>query len=122
MCALLYSLLPEFYQKKITSLLTKLRSHFFLDSGKTPSKLPVGDRFIPNRSGTNFDVGAFKLLNCSTNQENQATQSPQKIDYCKKMSDNLNGELLNAKILSYKSKPPDAPEGKEMSSLDFHLR
>ncbi|XP_033637169.1 cell division cycle protein 20 homolog [Asterias rubens] len=79
--------------------------------GKTPSKLPVGDRFIPNRSGTNFDVGAFKLLNCSTNQENQATQSPQKIDYCKKMSDNLNGELLNAKILSYKSKPPDAPEG-----------
>ncbi len=93
--------------------------HCFL--GKTPSKLPIGDRFIPNRSGTNFDVSAFKLQNCSVNQENQAAQSPQKIDYCKTMSDNLNGELLNAKILSYKCKPPDAPEGKKMSSLVLHL-
>ncbi|XP_038074664.1 cell division cycle protein 20 homolog [Patiria miniata] len=80
--------------------------------GKTPSKLPVGDRFIPNRSGTNFDISAFKLLNSSvSNQENQETQSPQKLDYCKTMSDNLNGDLLNAKILSYKNRPPVAPEG-----------
>ena len=76
--------------------------------------MPVGDRFIPNRSGTNFDVSSFKLQNCSLSQENQDMQSPQMVDYCRMMSDNLNGDLLNAKILSYKSKPPVAPEGTKM--------
>ena len=90
-----------------------------LPLGKTPSKASVGDRFIPNRSGTNFDVSAFKLLNNSqaTNQENlEQLQSPQKLDFCKTMAENLNGDLLSAKILSYKSKPPVAPEGKLASA------
>ncbi|XP_033125629.1 cell division cycle protein 20 homolog isoform X2 [Anneissia japonica] len=84
---------------------------------KTPSKTPVGDRFIPNRTSTNFDVANFKVLqqttaaqgsNLSTNQE---YMSPSKVAFRKTMNENLNGDVLNTKILSYKSKPPSAPEG-----------
>ena len=40
------------------------------------------------------------------------TMSPSKRDFQQAMSDNLNGDSLNSKILSYNSKPPTAPEGK----------
>ncbi|XP_041474735.1 cell division cycle protein 20 homolog [Lytechinus variegatus] len=81
---------------------------------KTPTRTPGGDRFIPNRSATNFDLGNFKLHDQSCNMgENTdpSLMSPSKLEYQKAMSENLNGDLMNAKILCYKNKPPSAPEG-----------
>ncbi|XP_002742040.1 cell division cycle protein 20 homolog [Saccoglossus kowalevskii] len=78
---------------------------------KTPSKTLSGDRFIPSRSTTSFDLGHYKLLNESKKDIENDTLSPSKKDYQKTMAENLNGNALQSKILSYKSKPPQAPEG-----------
>ena len=37
--------------------------------------------------------------------------SPSKRDIQQAMSDNLNGDALSSKILTYKNKPATAPEG-----------
>ncbi|XP_071490335.1 cell division cycle protein 20 homolog [Diadema antillarum] len=80
---------------------------------KTPTRTPGGDRFIPNRSATNFDMGSFKLLDSSAAGENTNPElmSPSKLEYQRAMAENLNGDLMNSKILCYKNKPPSAPEG-----------
>jgi len=100
---------------------------------KTPNKSPGrgggegsqkqqagADRFIPCRSTTQFELGNYKLTSAAEeNAENDeeggacASLSPQKLEYQKKMSQNLNGgcDLADAKILSYAAKPPSAPEG-----------
>lgn len=75
-----------------------------------------GDRFIPCRSTTQFELGYHKLTNGDDdndeNQDNPANRDFQKLEYQKAMSQNLNGGDLNdAKILSYATKPPAAPEG-----------
>ncbi|XP_077981663.1 cell division cycle protein 20 homolog [Glandiceps talaboti] len=77
---------------------------------KTPSKTPSGDRFIPSRSTTNFDVGHFKVMNEKKDDEN-CVLSPTKLEQQKALAENLNGHLLDSRILSYTSKPPQAPEG-----------
>lgn len=79
---------------------------------KTPNG---GDRFIPNRSTTQFDLGHYKIMqecNSRANTEDVEMMSPSKLEYQKVMSDNLNGDLNNKKIISYKAKVPTAPEGK----------
>lgn len=84
-------------------------------TSKTPKKTPkAGDRFIPNRTTTQFDVGHFKLsrdaeAECEASQE---LLSPSQVEYQRLMSENLNGDRLNHKIISYKEKAPGAPEGK----------
>ncbi|KAK3602383.1 hypothetical protein CHS0354_026271 [Potamilus streckersoni] len=84
---------------------------------KTPNKpkTPIGgDRFIPNRSTTQFELGYYKLTTENAGQpdeENLDLMSPSKMEYQKIMSENLHGDLLNSKIISYKSKAPGAPEG-----------
>ena len=50
----------------------------------------------------------------------QVMLSPSQQEYQKIMNENLNGEILTSKIISYKSKPPTAPEGK--NSLATLLR
>ncbi|XP_070563787.1 cell division cycle protein 20 homolog [Ptychodera flava] len=77
---------------------------------KTPSKTPSGDRFIPSRSTSNFDVGHFKVMNEKKDADDEVL-SPTKLEQQKAMAGNLNGGILDSKILSYKSKPPQAPEG-----------
>jgi len=47
-----------------------------------------------------------------------ALLSPSKLQMQKAMSENLNGDLANAKIMAYRQKPPMMPEGK--SSLLFN--
>ncbi|GLV44001.1 fizzy [Carabus blaptoides fortunei] len=72
---------------------------------KTPNG---GDRFIPSRSNSNFDLGHFKI--------NQATEesevpSPQK-EMQRIMSENLHGnDISKQRILAYQNKAPEAPEG-----------
>lgn len=72
---------------------------------KTPNG---GDRFIPCRSNSNFDLGHFKI--------NQATEesevpSPQK-EMQRIMSENLHGnDISKQRILAYQNKAPAAPEG-----------
>ncbi|KAL4236611.1 ubiquitin-protein transferase activating protein [Mactra antiquata] len=85
---------------------------------KTPGKAPKtpngGDRFIPNRSTSQFDLGHFKIMQDMNSQgscENTDFMSPSKIESQKVMSENLNGDLMNKKIISYKTKAPSAPEG-----------
>lgn len=81
---------------------------------KTPSKTPTrGDRFIPNRSATNYELSSFMLSNkiSAKDAEAELLQSPSKLEYQQAMSDNLNGHQLNSRILSYKNKPPAGPEG-----------
>jgi len=106
---------------------TPTRSKTPTNSGgrKTPSKSPArgaeakagADRFIPCRSTTQFELGHYKLTSGGDDGENEeegaAPLSPQKLEYQKKMSQNLNGgcDLADAKILSYTTKPPSAPEG-----------
>ena len=71
----------------------------------------------PYRSTTQFELGHYKLTSGGEDGENDedgaVPLSPQKLEYQKKMSQNLNGgcDLADAKILSYATKPPSAPEG-----------
>ena len=74
---------------------------------KTPSG---GDRFIPNRSTTQFDLG-HHLLTGPLVREDEELLSPSQREFRKAMNDNLNGERLESKIISYKAKAPNAPEG-----------
>lgn len=83
---------------------------------KTPGKVPktpsAGDRFIPNRNATQFDLGHFKIMN-DGKTENPDLLSPSQQEYQKVMSENLNGaDIMSNKIISYKNKAPSAPEGR----------
>ena len=46
--------------------------------------------------------------------------SPSQIEYQRLMSENLNGDALSHRIMSYKDKAPTAPEGKRYD-LDYSL-
>lgn len=92
---------------------------FITDPARTPggSKAPKtpsgGDRFIPNRSATQFELGHFKITTDSaSNSDADNLLSPSQKEYQKLMSENLNGtDISNNKIISYKTKAPSAPEG-----------
>ncbi|XP_045160528.2 cell division cycle protein 20 homolog [Mercenaria mercenaria] len=78
---------------------------------KTPNG---GDRFIPNRNTTQFELGHYKIMqeaNQVQSSEDAEMMSPSKLEYQKVMNENLNGDLNNKKIISYKTKAPSAPEG-----------
>jgi len=76
---------------------------------KTPT---AGDRFIPNRSVNDFDLAHYKICTqTQQSEENQAMMSPSQLEYKAVMNENLNGDLMDKKILSFKEKPPQAPEG-----------
>ncbi|XP_076440566.1 cell division cycle protein 20 homolog [Babylonia areolata] len=80
---------------------------------KTPKKTPTaGDRFIPNRTATQFDVSHFKMMQKAQGDgESQEMLSPSQAEYQRLMSENLNGDRLSHRIMSYKEKAPSAPEG-----------
>lgn len=89
---------------------------------KTPGKAPKtpsgGDRFIPSRSSSQYDLGHFKIMNSNTNNEDSELLSPSQKEYQKVMSENLNGTDVEAgKVLSYQTKAPSAPAG-----FQNHLR
>ncbi|XP_013409650.1 cell division cycle protein 20 homolog [Lingula anatina] len=76
---------------------------------KTPKTPSGGDRFIPNRGATQFDVGHYKLMTEKSVEDEML--SPSKREYQRAMNENLNGDAANAKIIAYKNKAPQAPEG-----------
>ena len=83
-------------------------------SGKTPtSSNTLGDRFIPNRSNTQFDVGyyMFNHQQPTTTDAESKPISPTQQEYQRVMKENLNGGAASCRILSYGNKPPKAPEG-----------
>lgn len=72
------------------------------------SKSPLhshGDRFIPNRSAMQFDIGHYML----TKGNQDENLSPNSAHYKKTMSENLNGDLSNFRIMAYQKKAPQAP-------------
>lgn len=120
----------------ISSIMSKTPSKLALDKKKTPSKTPskskspgrspartpsAGDRFIPMRSATNFDLAHYKL-----NQEtNNTEESPTKTELQRIMSENLNAMDINKhRILSFQKKAPSAPEGFQnpMQVLYSHVK
>ncbi|KAB0801749.1 hypothetical protein PPYR_03935 [Photinus pyralis] len=73
-------------------------------ASKTPGG---GDRFIPSRSATNFELGNFKLFQTSETESLSPTNEIQRAMY-----ENLHGgDINNQRILSYQNKAPAAPEG-----------
>lgn len=91
------------------------------NNGKTPSNSPArskspsrnktpnqGDRFIPNRSGMQFEISHYKLT--QENKDDCENLSPNKQEYKRIMNENLNGDMSNFKILSYQKKA-QIPEG-----------
>lgn len=68
------------------------------------------NRFIPSRSTTDIDLGHFALMN--ENSEN-ADPEPNNAQYQQHLNEALNKgqNPHNTKILSFKNKAPDAPEG-----------
>lgn len=98
--------------------------------GKTPKKTPGrskpktpktpmgGDRFIPNRANTQFEIGHFMIMqqqqqqqeNCQNGKTDQP--SPHKQEYQRMISESLHGTDINqVKIMSYTNKAPSAPDG-----------
>lgn len=81
-----------------------------LTESKTPTRTPGGDRFIPNRNATDFEVGNYKLVS-DLNHEDEQLMSPSKLEYRRVMNENLNGKAMDSKILRFKQAVPSAPEG-----------
>ena len=84
-------------------------------SKKTPSRNDGGDRFIPSRSGTDFETARFLFLRGNTfdtnNDPTTSTMSPSKLAFQKQMSESLHGgDIEKAKVMSYGSKPPTPSE------------
>uniref|UniRef100_A0A914WJ39 WD repeat-containing protein 55 homolog n=1 Tax=Plectus sambesii TaxID=2011161 RepID=A0A914WJ39_9BILA len=103
----------------------------------TPSRNPNfsgvgnggGDRYIPNRSASQFELGHYLLMNQNSQNESMlngstsAPCSPSKAEYQRKMRENLNGgvsnvnaasvgDLSDCRILAYqKGQAPQAPQG-----------
>lgn len=91
-------------------------TYIIIGKSKTPAKAPKtpsgGDRFIPNRNATQFDLGHFKIMNDGKG-DNPELLSPSQKEFQKVMSENLNGaDIMSNKIISYKNKAPSAPEGR----------
>ncbi|KFM67418.1 Cell division cycle protein 20-like protein, partial [Stegodyphus mimosarum] len=77
------------------------------NASKSPPSIH-GDRFIPNRSAMQFELGHHMLSKANGEEENL---SPNSSHYQKTMSENLNGDLSNFRILAYQNKAPQAPTG-----------
>jgi len=76
----------------------------------TPGRSGSGDRFIPNRSASQIELGQFLVSNAGRATDD-ALLSPSKLQMQRAMSENLHGDLTNAKIMAYQQKPPMLPEG-----------
>lgn len=131
---------PRWQRKSVESRSTStpLKNSFRLNSSRTPSsktpkslkktprksktpKTPSEDRFIPNRSSTNFEANHFKFV--SNDRENEGKDeagSPGKAEFKKSMAENL-GNDLNARIMVYNNKAPTPGEGIKVNIL-YSLR
>ncbi|XP_064625021.1 cell division cycle protein 20 homolog [Lineus longissimus] len=77
---------------------------------KTPGASGA-DRFIPSRNSTTMDISHYKMTHSNDQNVDPELTSPSKLHFQKAMSDNLNGDCLDKKILAFRKKAPQAPEG-----------
>ncbi|XP_029659332.1 cell division cycle protein 20 homolog isoform X1 [Formica exsecta] len=106
---------------KIISISSKYRirsfNFIFNNTGRvTPAKTPNGgDRFIPSRSTTNFELSHYKILqqqNAEQDGDKANNMSPTKREMQRLMGENLHGgDINNMRVLSYQVKAPAPPEG-----------
>jgi len=75
---------------------------------KTPGG---GDRFIPCRTATDFEVSHFKIQRENLNTAETDTMSPSKREYRRVVQENLGADLSTTRVLAFQTKPPAAPEG-----------
>ncbi|XP_032678729.1 cell division cycle protein 20 homolog isoform X2 [Odontomachus brunneus] len=83
---------------------------------RTPAKTPNGgDRFIPSRATTNFDISHHKILqqqNADPDKDKFDDISPTKREMQRLIGENLHGgDIDNMRVLSYRVKAPAAPDG-----------
>lgn len=82
-----------------------------VNSATTPSG---GDRFIPSRSTTNFELGYYKVQQQQAEQDGEKGDniSPTKKEMQRLIGENLHGgDINNMRVLSYQNKAPAPPEG-----------
>lgn len=87
---------------------------------KTPtpnkgSKTPTGDRFIPNRAATNFEIGHYmikqEMQNGGCDNKAEGNVSPKQATRQKHLSDTLQGgDIKQHRVLAYQTKAPAAPD------------
>ncbi|XP_020292214.1 cell division cycle protein 20 homolog isoform X2 [Pseudomyrmex gracilis] len=81
----------------------------------TPGKTPNGgDRFIPSRSTTNFELSHYKIIQQQNTEMvgDRVDISPSKREMQRLIGENLHGgDINNTRILSYQIKAPAPPEG-----------
>lgn len=103
---------------------TPLRSSSRLNCSKTPSKTPKSlkktpgkaktpseDRFIPNRSAMNFEMNYHKMISADRENDENECLSPSKVEFKKKMAQNMGLNDGNSRILAFKMKAPTPREG-----------
>ncbi|KAB7494714.1 Cell division cycle protein 20-like protein [Armadillidium nasatum] len=113
-------------EKSPARLMPKLavRGHRTPGGGnKTPNKLACGDRFIPNRSATDYERSHHLIMSSMDRKDTNADdeQSLQQKEYREKMLQNLNdGVPPETRVLSFKAKAPQGKDGSK-SSQNFQL-
>uniref|UniRef100_A0A6M2DIJ8 Putative anaphase promoting complex cdc20 cdh1 and ama1 subunit n=1 Tax=Xenopsylla cheopis TaxID=163159 RepID=A0A6M2DIJ8_XENCH len=81
-------------------------------STPTPSKLtktPIGDRFIPSRANSNFELGHFKFNQSSQENGEDKVISSRECEMQRHVNKAL-GSNPNQRILAYSNKAPAAPD------------
>ena len=102
--------LAAVYGIRLGLCMSKCSIPLMSDKGGTPGRYDrVGDRFIPNRSATQFELGHFLLTNRSASAD--PLLSPTRQQYQQAMCGSLNGDLANSKIISYSQRPPQIGDG-----------
>lgn len=99
------------YENKKTPGKTPGKSPGCKSNPVTPGHQAGGDRFIPSRSASNFDLGHFLVNKSIAEEETEETKSPQKENQ-RILSETIHGgDINNMRILSYQNKAPAPPEG-----------
>jgi len=105
-------------------LSTSLRKTPSKSARKSPSRLGTpgrdgtattpgrGDRFIPNRSATDYDTSHYKLIREEPEAPvgSRELMSPSKREYQRVIKENLAGDLSSSRVLSFQAKPPGPPD------------
>ncbi|XP_024873491.1 cell division cycle protein 20 homolog [Temnothorax curvispinosus] len=90
--------------------------HVYTLLKKTKFQLPLtGDRFIPSRATTNFELSHFKILqqqNAEQDKDRADRTCPMKREMQRLIGENLHGrDINNTRVLSYQIKAPAPSKG-----------
>jgi hypothetical protein len=77
----------------------------------------VGDRYIPNRSGMDFDSFQSSSSSSSSNGSADIENSNTDSEFNKLVASNLGEDLASSRVLAYKQKAPTPADGMSASSL-----